>query len=254
MWRKGPNAAAITRGALEPVAARLGLSYDLAFFEAPDTPEARALEALRCGFSLLMPFTYADEWPGQQAVGNVSKKDRSRAARFAQEALVEDEGRSAVAHMACGYGRGLAATWRRAAEDDEYADSVELLREDAERSEELGDYAARVWPPHGGADVIAKVVEAEEGRLCDPDNPDALVDLHGYAMRVRVTAEALALLLAPRFDEFAWAITSPIISFDLEHATGLTANWGYTGAFWSNALSDDPLSRHEVTELQAAGA
>ena len=103
--------------------------------------------------------------------------------------------------------------------------------------------------PHG---LLPFVASAEQNRFFDPDNPNAMIDLHAYADRARATAEALALAVGERYDEFAQGIIGPLMALDLEHASGMLADWNLLGEYWSNLLSSDPLPYREIVARVAA--
>jgi hypothetical protein len=127
------------------------------FFAAPTTPEARVLDAYRCGQSLLMNFTYPEGWPTAEGHEGRSAKMARRAAKLVHKALVTERGASAVSHITQGYARETADLWRRAAESDDEVLDPEQLRESATRSDALGELAAEHWPvsdPFGAIDLL----------------------------------------------------------------------------------------------------
>ena len=104
---------------------------DLAFFAAPTTPEARVLDAYRCGQSVLMNFTYPEGWPTAEGHEGRSAKMARRAAKLVHKAPVTEREASAVSHITQGYARETADLWRRAAESDDEVLDPEQLRESA---------------------------------------------------------------------------------------------------------------------------
>lgn len=90
--------------------------------------------------------------------------------------------------MTQGYAREMTSLWRRAADGGGPDVIPEQLKESARRSDELGALATRFWPvedPHGALDKIALY---ETQRVPDPNNSDAMIDLHGYYGRVSVAS------------------------------------------------------------------
>jgi hypothetical protein len=78
-------------------------------------------------------------------------------------------------------------------------------------------------------EILAHIASAKANRFFDPDNPNAMIDMHAYALRAEATAEALALAVAPRYDSFAAAIIGPVMGLNLDYYAGLQADWNLTG-------------------------
>jgi hypothetical protein len=226
------------RRGLEPIAQSLGVDYDESFRSPPQTPETRVFDAYRVGQSLLMFLSYPEGWTfGPKA----SKKLAKRAARTVHDSLLTESGRSAVSHMTQGYAREMAALWRRAADDREPDVIPEQLRESARRSDELGDLAARFWPaedPHGALDYIAHY---ERQRVADPDNPHAMIHMHGYYGRASVAFGAALIAMGPAVEELGHLAYLPVAYLDLQVASGLQHDWAFNAEIWQNLISEDPL-------------
>jgi hypothetical protein len=226
------------RRGLEPMAFRLGVDYDESFFSPPQTPEARVFDAYRVGQSLLMFLSYTEGW---MFGPNPSKKFANRAARAVHNSLVTDRGRSAISHMTQGYAREMASLWRRAADGGAPDVIPEQLKESARRSDELGALAAGVWPvvdPHGALDEIALY---EKQRIADPNNPVAMIDLHGYYGRVSVAFGAALIAIGADLEEFSPVACLPVAFLDLQVASGLQHDWVFNAEIWDNLLGADPL-------------
>lgn len=226
------------RHALEPMAQRLGVDYDESFFSPPQTPEARVFDAYRVGQSLLMFLSYPEGWIFGPSP---SKKLAKRAARAVHDSLVTDSGRSAISHMTQGYAREMAALWRRAADDDGPDVIPEQLREGARRSDDLGALAAGFWPVEDPYGALDKIESYEKQRGADPDNPDAVIDMHGYYGRVSVAFGAALIAVGADLEEFIHLAYLPVAYLDLQVASGLQHDWVFNAEIWQNLLSADPL-------------
>jgi hypothetical protein len=252
MLRRGSagETGAYMRRGLEPMARRLGLDMELAFFAAPTTPEARVLDAYRCGQSLLMSFIYPEAWPIAKGHEGRSARLARKAAKVVRRSLVTERGASAVSHMTQAYANEMAESWRRAAESGGTACDPGQLRESAVRSDALGELAAQHWPvtdPFGASDLIAL---SESQRAVDIDNPHALIDLHGYYGRARSACGAAALALGPDLQRYAAFIYAPVAFLELEFAAGLQRDWNFQAAIWQNLLSEDPRPYIEFMRSQ----
>ena len=226
------------RRGLEPMALRLGVDYDESFFSPPQTPEARVFDAYRVGRSLLMFLSYPEGW---MFGPNPSKQLAKRAARAVHNSLVTDPGRSAISHMTQGYAREMASFWRRAAAGEAPDVIPEQLEEGARRSDELGALAAGFWPvedPHGALDKIALY---EKQRVADPNNPDAMIDLHGYYGRVSVAFGAALIAIGADLEELSHLAYLPVAFLDVQVASGLQHDWVFNAEIWQNLLTADPL-------------
>lgn len=233
------ESGAYMRRGLEPMARRLGLDVDRAFVSAPTTPEARVLDAFRCGQSLLMTFTYPEGWPTADGHEGRSPKKARQASKLMSKSLITERGANAVSHMTQGYAHEVAEFWRRAADKGDATLDGEQLCASAARSDALGELAARHWPvddPFGAMDLIAL---SERQRVVDVDNPDAMIDLRAYFARARVACGAAALALGPELQRYE-AFYAPVAFLDLEFATGLQHDWTFEGEIWRNLLTDEP--------------
>jgi hypothetical protein len=86
MPRFGKSSGKLIRSALEPIAAQIGVNYDLTVYQSPGPKRPRALEGCRCGLNLLMDFTYADGWSDEHAGLGTSQKEARRAAKYVRSA------------------------------------------------------------------------------------------------------------------------------------------------------------------------
>jgi len=233
------------------MATELGVDYDMSMFQPPATEAEYVLATLRCGHMFLMSYTYADGWPrDDELTGGLSKREARKASAQVRSALQSRDGMDAVAVMAVNYGRAYAELSRRAAEDPEYADRRDSLVATAMNSDALAICVEAAWAvtdDYYGA--RAQVAEAETGRLYDPDNPDALVDLRAYAMRTRAVIEPVAMCLGERLQEFN-GILGPLYHLHMAHSVATLSDWNYVGEFWVNLLRAEPIAWHEVIEAQ----
>lgn len=245
MLRRGhpkSSAGQLSRAVLTPIADSLGLDYNEATLSPPVTDEAATLEAFRCGVQLLMASVYADGWPEGH------RKQARKAARAVEERLLAGEAQEAVGHMAAGYGRAMAELWRHAATTSEYVDNAGGLIENAARSDELAARVEATVPVTDEWGVLAEVATAARMRFVrqDLDGPD------GDAVRALVNGEAQALALGPHYHDVEIVVIEPVMSLDLRLNAALLADWGFVADYWSNAISDDPLSYAEMTQLAEA--
>lgn len=226
------------RRGLEPMARRLGVDYDESFFSPPQTPEARVFDAYRVGQSLLMFLSYPEGWIFGP---NPSKKLAKRAARAVQDSLVTDSGRSAISYMTQGYAREMASLWRRAADNSDRDAIPEQLQESARRSDKLGALAAGFWPVDDPQGALDKIALYEKQRVVDLDNPNAIIDMHGYYGRVSVAFGAALIATGADLDEFSGLAYLPVAFLDLQVASGLQHDWVFNAEIWQNLLGTDPL-------------
>jgi hypothetical protein len=237
-----------TRRILEPVSKQLGVDYDHSYLAPPTSDAEIVMNALRCGAELLTPFASADGWPVDDFGRGISKRLANDAAKCVAAALEHEEGRDALSIMTQAYGQAVAATWRAAASQDEYRDVADQLMQSAASSERLADLVASTWPVEGYEAPLNEVARAEANRAYEPDNPDARVDLHNYAQQVRATADALAVAMSARFEEFQEAILGPVVEVHVGYSLRLSISWNFVGKSWSNLLSPDPVSQYDVTQ------
>jgi hypothetical protein len=232
---------------LEPMASKLGLNYYLSALDPPSSDTELAFEALRCGEQLLHAFTYPGEWPTEGFMNGLSGREARKAAKYLIRVLTSDSGRDAVSVMAEQYGQVMAATWRDAADEAEDDQSADRLRLQATLSHRLASLAATVWPVDGYQAVRQSAAEAKPISY-EIGNPDALVNLALDARRMRAYADALAVAMWNRFDDFERAILLPVWDFSPPYAMVTTASWAFVGKFWTNLLRDSPLSTSEVRQ------
>ena len=236
------------RRILEPVARELGVDYDRSYQTPPSSDVEVAMSAMRSGTRLLDPFVSMNIWPVDEFGRGISKPDAEKAEAYLDGVLRRKQGRDAISMMAQGYGRTVAAQWRRAAEMDEYRDASDRLRENATASEHLADLVASIWPVRGYKAALEQVARADAHRLFDVDNPHARADLRDYALKTRAVADALAVAMSARFDEFAHAILGPIYELHVRYHADLLSMWAGEGKSWSNLLRADPVSQREVDQ------
>jgi hypothetical protein len=129
---------------------------------------------------------------------------------------------------------------------DEYRDAADRLRKNAAASEQLADLVASLWPVRGYEAALEQVAHADAHRPFDVDNPHARVDLRDYALKTRTMAEALAVAMSARFDEFADAILGPVYQVHLGYMGAQGSNWANNADSWSNLLRAEPASQREV--------
>jgi hypothetical protein len=252
--RSALSSGRFARRILEPVAIDLGVDYNGAHFTPPTTDAERAFAGLRCGEQFLHGFTNADEWPVDDFGGGITKRQARKAAAYLEKALERDEGRDALSMMTRGYGHEMATAWRLAAQQDEDRERAARLETSAAASEQLAELVGQHRPVRGYELALERVAKAERRRSYDPDNPDALIDLHSYGRRMRVIADALAVAFSARFDDFAEAILGPVYSYHVQHDILVLSDWNHVATFWSNLLASEPLSHSDVLDLVAAGA
>lgn len=226
--------------------ARLEVGYDSSYFAPPVSDPEFVVGALRCADQLVRGYTYAETWPVHDGGYAIPKRQARTAAKHLQKALDREQGRDALAVMASGYGRATAMFWREAADSGEHDVDPESLRVRADASDRLAELVERAWPVRGYDVVLERVAGREARRMFDVDNPDALVNLRDYAYRMRAVADALAVALFDRFDEFEDAISGPVFAFHMKHNLLVLSDWNFAAAFWSNLVSPQPISHGEV--------
>jgi hypothetical protein len=231
------------------MAEELGVDYDAAYFRRPTSNAEFAMNAMHCAEELICEFRDREGWPVDDFGRGTSKRQARRAAKYLRAALERKEGRDAISIAAQGYGRALASTWRAAATTGGNRDGAAQLVENAESSEKLADLVASIWPARGYEDVLERVALAETHRIFDPDDRDALVDLQDYARRARVTADALAVAMSARFDEFEDAIVGPVRALHIAHNVRLGATWNWVMWFWLNLCGESPTSQADVGHM-----
>jgi hypothetical protein len=235
-----------SRRILEPVARELGVDYDRSYMTAPRSDAELVMNAMFCGSDLLEPFASVESWPVDDFGRGTSKPEAQSAADHLKEALRRGEGRDATSVMAQGYGRALAATWRSSAPMDEHRDVADQLRESALASDGLAELVAATWPARGYEAVLERVAQADAQRMFEIDNPDAMADLRAYARQTRAIAEALAVAMSARFDEFADAILGPVYQVHPGYMIVQQTRWTAKASSWSNLLRAEPVSQREV--------
>jgi len=258
MFGRGKEPGAAMRRILEPMAVQIGADYDDANIEPPGSDTQLVMVALLCGKELLYGFTYPDEWPSW-GLGSVDKRGARRAAKHLTQTLEQPAGRDAIALAAAGIGTALAALWGSAAQAAKHEDTATELRNRAIASEGLTALVSAAWPVSGYEHALGAVRRADEGRTFDIENPDAMIDLKDYARRARVTAEALAVAMSDRFDDFEDAITGPVWHLNVAASVLGSTQWVHVSALWVNLLRADPLPystahRLSLNALQAMQA
>jgi hypothetical protein len=238
---------------LEPVARELGVDYDRWHGTPPRSDPEVVMSAMWCGANLLVPFVYPNIWPVDDVGRGISKPDAEKAEGCLEEALHSKQGRDAISMMAQGYGRALAAQWRTAAEMDEYRDAADRLRKNAAASEQLADLVASIWPVRGYEAALEQVARADVHRLVD-EYPNAMIDLRDYALKTHAIAEALAVAMSARFDEFADAILGPLYEVHPRYMLAQGSNWTGNADSWSNLLRTEPASQREVDQAYMESA
>lgn len=154
--------------------------------------------------------------------------------------------------MAANFGRAQAEIWRRAAATPEHRDRADAFEATAAASEALAGMVADAWPVEDDFwGVRAKVEQAHRDRDYDPDNPDAMIDLHTYGLRVRAVIEPVAMCLGEDFDRFP-EILFPLYRLRLRHSALMQHDWSYVLGVWANFLRPEPLPYFAV--LESAGA
>lgn len=246
------NVSMLNRLALEPIAARLNVSYDQTMFTAPSTDAERAIDALRCGLNLIIAFVYPDGWEYVGVGIGRPRRFAKRAAKYVRAALQTESGAEAISCAAQGYARAMAELWRRAAQTGEDEPRAAALLHSAARSEALGSLLADLVPVGDPHELRASISSSEANRFYDPDNPDALVDLRTYAERARVTSEALALLAGADYEEFAAAIIEPVLNFNTAYGAATLADWTLAGEYWANLLAPSPLPYGKMIDIIAS--
>lgn len=141
------------------MAEHLDLDYDEAALLPPVTEAERVFGALRCGVTLLMPYTDAGGWPKSSpaGLGGSSRRLRKAAKQFGS-ALQTEDGRDGIAFAAQGYGAAMATTWRCAAESASEQE-VGNYMESAGASDELSRMVRRRGPS-----LITTVCSRESSR------------------------------------------------------------------------------------------
>jgi hypothetical protein len=223
----------------------------------PPTSDAEVvMNAMHCGLDLIGDFTSASigGWPVQSygSVIAISQGQARKAAKCVEKALRRTEGRDAISVMAQGFGRATAENWGAAASTDKYREVADRLNTNAAASEKLADLVASTWPATGYEAVLAKVAHAEGHRMFEVDNPDAMVDLARYARVARATADALAVAMSARFDEFEDAILGPVRGFHIGHDMQMGVSWRSASKHWANLLAPSPLSWADVAQTLTA--
>jgi hypothetical protein len=227
---------------LAPMGRRLGVDYDEAYLTAPRTDSERVFGALRCGQQLLMNFTRAEGWPDDSGGGlGVSQRSRRKAAKQFARALRTEDGHDAIAWLAQSYGEAMAQTWRDAAGPE--ADPEPDL---PGASEALSELVRTAWPVNDYHGVLPKIERAEERRLFNPDNPEAMVDLGAYALRAGIMARAVALTMGASYEQFAFEITAPLYSLHMTYSVGMLADWARVAPYWANVLHTDALPYYDL--------
>lgn len=232
---------------LEPMAQRLGLDYGETFFTPPGTEGEVAFYAYRLGLSLLMPYTYPDGWTETDSAARSGRQAR-RSAKRTRAALVGPRGPDAISLMTQGYAWEMAQLWSRAAATD--VENRSALLESARRAERVSELAANSWPVQA-REIREDVARFEGMRYFDPDNPDAMIDLHDYAGRVRAVTVALVSLLGAESEE-AGAMLFRVMSFDGTFALAVATDWNFEGELLANVLHDEALSYREMSQLRNA--
>jgi hypothetical protein len=229
------------------MAEHLGLDYSETFYRPPLSEADRVFGAIRCGASLLTAFTRSDGWPDDSGGGlGGSKRTLRKAAKHFTTALQTEDGHDAVAWLAQSYGRTMAATWRAAAQPD--PGEAERLLDLAEASDALSELVRQAWPVSDYHHVLSQVEREEQGRLFDPDNPEATVDLRAYAARAGVMARAVALVMGSSYADFAFVIVAPLYSLHLTYSVGMLADWAHVTPGWVNLLRPDPESYVDLVQ------
>lgn len=232
---------------VEPMAQRLGLDYHESIFDPPTSEEALALDAYRCGQSLLMTFTYPDGWPIAPALRDRRHSKLARkASKVFRDALLSERGPNAISYMTQGYAQEMAELWRRAANRSD--DEVETtgLHEAAARSNALGEVTGRLWPVTDPFNALRTIEHFERQRVTDLDNPNAAIDLRAYFGRARVACSAVALALGDELENCAADFFYLAVSeLHLEFAVALQHDWIFQAEIWHNLLSDEPAAYAE---------
>jgi hypothetical protein len=187
-----------------------------------------------------MASRYPDGWPEEE-----HRKEARKAAKLVEARLLGCQAQEAVSHMAAGYGRAMAELWRHAASRDEHADRAADLLESAARSDELADRVRDTLPVTDPWGVLADVASAARMRFVPPE----LDGPNGHAVRARVNGEAQALALGPHYRELEIVVIEPVMSLDLRLNAAMLSDWAYIADFWRNAISDEPLSYVEFSQL-----
>ncbi|MCW2953209.1 MAG: hypothetical protein JWQ48_2379 [Conexibacter sp.] len=235
-----------------PMAEQLDVDYEQVFFVPPRTDVERAFGAMRCALTLLMEFTSPEGWPDDK-FGNFggSKRTNRKAAKHFATALQTEDGRDAIAWLAKAYGRSQAQTWRRAAVARE-PDEAERLVGFAGANDMLSEMVGKAWPVSDYHRVLPQVELEEKGRLFDPDNVDAMVDLRAYTEQAGVMARAVALTMGSSYADFALVIVAPLISWHMTYSVGMVAGWECLVPLWSNLLQPEALSDYDLAQELAA--
>ena len=127
-------ASSLARQALTPIGEAMGLDYYDAALAAPVTPEARAFEAMRACSSLLMAWTFNEDWLAEDRRGRRRAKANARRVR---DSFSDATGRAALCYATVDYGAVMAETRRSAAQEQAGLDAT-VLREAAD-----ADHGAR---------------------------------------------------------------------------------------------------------------
>jgi hypothetical protein len=265
--RRRPNSE--LRTIVGPLADRVGLNGAVAFLTPPKSEDELALAAVHCCFELLASFMDVEQWPSDRwGWPGISKREARRAATYLYSALRTTQGCDALVVMTSGYGRVIADYWRRTTQaiPFEYADSANELTVNAAASDELADLVALKFPLDQPYDAVleevahaeqhrvygpAQVAQAEQQRFYGPHNPNAVVDL-GYAARVRAHADALAVAMFERFDEFAEAIIGPVAGYHVVYDDVISGQWARTLRSWWPLLHPNPPSRADLIRREFA--
>lgn len=229
------------RVALSPMAARCGVDYDESASVPPESESATAFEALRACSSLLMAFAYEDAWPGGD---RKARKSGKRGAALVRGSFSTDSGRDAISWITQQYGLVLAAMRRRAAQES--PERAEPMQATAEVDEWLAGLVEKAWPVEGHDDELGFARQHNQSRSYDIDNPDAMVDLHAHADRVRATVEMLSVAMGPAAEEIIPALTPWTYMFDITFAQALALDWRHVGEHWANLIQPERRSYIDV--------
>jgi hypothetical protein len=181
-----------------------------------------------------------------------------RAAKSVQQHLASEASLDAICWMTQGYGRVMAAAWRRQSQrNDENDERKQLFDFHAEASEELAAHAAEYWPVAdvGGRLAFLRDVQPyAETSFVDPDSPGENVDLHLYFAEAGATCGALALLLGDQLHDELRALLSEVVrSYDLFFSAQLLSIWNASGDAWVNLFGSQPYTWMQMLEFSNAG-
>jgi len=241
------NSGPFTRRAIQPMAQRLGLDFDRSFFTPPRSDVETALDAYRCGCALLLPYATENGWVHSD-LGDDLGRTAKRLAKAAKRALVSDRGPDAISLMAQRYTHEMAQSWLRSVTQ---LDSKDQLRESAVSAEAVSSIAAACWPVDAQW-IDQQISEGESERFFDPDNPDAMIDLHAYAGRARATAAGVGMLLGDEAHEALDQLIRRVLSLDMLFDLITSERWNLQAVHLVNLRRPTPLSYADVIQNQAA--